>query len=125
MYRQNAARRMTLAIPKDDVDHHDLDHNSGADELVCDSHGAQVTMEADPQMLTAAQRAPAQPDFSERPFTVIWEVTRACDLRCVHCRANAQEWRHPLELSTAEGLRLLEQVRELAARCSSSPAAIR
>lgn len=49
----------------------------------------------------------------DRPFIVIWEVTRACDLACVHCRANAQPHRSPLELSTAEGESLIRQVREL------------
>ena len=29
-------------------------------------------------------------DFNERPFIAIWEVTQACDLACVHCRASAQ-----------------------------------
>ena len=52
-------------------------------------------------------------DLDRAPFTVIWEVTRACDLRCVHCRADAQTWRDPRELSTEEGKRLLDQVREL------------
>jgi radical SAM protein len=52
-------------------------------------------------------------DFSERPFIVIWEVTQACDLVCVHCRASAQTWRHPLELSTDEGRRLIGQVAEM------------
>ncbi len=52
-------------------------------------------------------------DFQRTPFTVIWEVTRACDLRCVHCRADAQTKRDPRELSTAEGQSLLEQVRDL------------
>jgi radical SAM protein len=51
-------------------------------------------------------------DFSEAPFLVIWEVTRACDLACVHCRASADPYRHPLELSTEEGFRLLDTVRE-------------
>jgi MoaA/NifB/PqqE/SkfB family radical SAM enzyme len=37
-----------------------------------------------------------------------WEVTRACDLACRHCRAEAIPWRDPLELSTHEGERLLE-----------------
>lgn len=49
-------------------------------------------------------------DFDLTPLTVIWEVTRACDLRCVHCRAEAQPWRDPYELTTAEGFRLLEEV---------------
>ncbi len=52
-------------------------------------------------------------DFSQTPFTVIWEVTRACDLRCRHCRADAQAWRDPRELTTREGFELLDQVREL------------
>lgn len=50
-------------------------------------------------------------DFARSPFVVIWEVTRACDLACVHCRAEAQVSRHPLELTRDEGLRLLEQIR--------------
>ncbi len=52
-------------------------------------------------------------DFSRRPFIVIWEVTQACDLACVHCRASAQPWRDPLELSTAEGKRLIDEVAAL------------
>jgi MoaA/NifB/PqqE/SkfB family radical SAM enzyme len=28
-------------------------------------------------------------DFNQAPFLVIWEVTRACALACVHCRADA------------------------------------
>ncbi len=51
-------------------------------------------------------------NFDEAPFLVIWEVTQACDLACLHCRASAQELRHPLELSTAEGFRLLAQIKE-------------
>ena len=47
-------------------------------------------------------------DFSERPYIVIWEVTQACDLACVHCRASAQPRRNPLELSTKEGKRLID-----------------
>jgi len=50
--------------------------------------------------------------FDEAPFLVIWEVTRACDLACVHCRASADPARHPLELTTEEGFRLLETIRE-------------
>ncbi|NKE36180.1 radical SAM protein [Natronococcus sp. JC468] len=47
-------------------------------------------------------------DTSERPVVLIWEVTQACDLSCDHCRADAQPDRHPDELTTAEGKRLLE-----------------
>jgi len=49
-------------------------------------------------------------DFNERPFIAIWEVTQACDLACVHCRASAQPDRHPMELSTSEGKALIDQI---------------
>ena len=49
-------------------------------------------------------------DASERPFIVIWEVTRACQLVCTHCRADAIRARNPFELSTEEGCRLLDDL---------------
>jgi radical SAM protein len=52
-------------------------------------------------------------DFDERPFLAIWEVTQACDLACVHCRASAQPDRHPMELTTDEGKRLIDQIATL------------
>jgi MoaA/NifB/PqqE/SkfB family radical SAM enzyme len=52
-------------------------------------------------------------DFSERPFIAIWEVTQACDLACVHCRASAQPNRDPLELTTKEGKDLINQIAAL------------
>ena len=35
-------------------------------------------------------------DLNERPYIVIWEVTRACGLVCTHCRADAVHRRSPL-----------------------------
>jgi len=49
-------------------------------------------------------------NFNERPFIAIWEVTQACDLACVHCRASAQPERHPEELTTAEGKKLIDEI---------------
>lgn len=50
-------------------------------------------------------------DFDARPFLVIWEVTRACALACVHCRADAIARRDPRELTTAEAFALVGQIR--------------
>ncbi len=52
-------------------------------------------------------------DFNQRPFIAIWEVTQACDLACVHCRASAQPDRDPFELSTDEGKNLIDQIAAL------------
>ncbi|MBI2304166.1 MAG: TIGR04053 family radical SAM/SPASM domain-containing protein [Chloroflexi bacterium] len=52
----------------------------------------------------------AQVDFDQTPFIVFWEVTRACALACLHCRATAQPRRHPEELTTQEGFNLIDQL---------------
>ncbi|HSQ14236.1 MAG TPA: TIGR04053 family radical SAM/SPASM domain-containing protein [Candidatus Deferrimicrobium sp.] len=50
-------------------------------------------------------------DFDQRPFTVVWETTRACDLACIHCRAEARAVRDPSELSFAEAQGLIQSVK--------------
>ncbi len=49
--------------------------------------------------------------YSEAPFLIYWEITRACDLACHHCRAEAIAQRSPGELSTSEAMGLLEKMR--------------
>jgi AdoMet-dependent heme synthase len=49
-------------------------------------------------------------DTDQRPFLVIWESTRACQLVCQHCRADSQSEPHPLQLTTVEGKRLLDDI---------------
>ena len=54
-------------------------------------------------------------NFHQSPFLVIWEVTRACALKCLHCRAEAQYHRDPRELTTEEGKALIREIRNLGA----------
>ena len=49
-------------------------------------------------------------DFDQAPFTIAWEVTRACAYACVHCRADAQHRRDPRELSTQEAFVLIDRL---------------
>jgi radical SAM protein len=51
-------------------------------------------------------------DFSQAPFTIAWEVTRACAFACLHCRADAQHQRDPRELTTAEAFRLIDRIKD-------------
>lgn len=51
-------------------------------------------------------------DLDRNPVVIFWEVTRACALKCEHCRAKAQPKRHPLELDTAESLRVMDEFTE-------------
>lgn len=50
-------------------------------------------------------------DFDLAPFTIAWEVTRACAFACRHCRAEAQPRRDPNELATEEAFRLIDEIK--------------
>lgn len=50
-------------------------------------------------------------DFDRAPFTIAWEVTRACAFACVHCRADAQHQRDPRELTTDEARHLIDRIK--------------
>lgn len=51
-------------------------------------------------------------DFDKAPFTIAWEITRACAFACKHCRADAQHSRDPRELTTQEGFQLIDRLAE-------------
>ena len=55
----------------------------------------------------------AKADFDRAPFTIAWEVTRACAFVCRHCRAEAQPRPHPDELTAEEAFDLIDQIKEL------------
>jgi len=48
--------------------------------------------------------------FSRAPMLVYWETTLACGLACQHCRATAMPNPGPNELTTREGIALLDQI---------------
>ena len=52
---------------------------------------------------------------------VFWETTKACPLACVHCRATAQRWPAPGELTTEEAKKIID---ELAAASRPRPVLI-
>jgi radical SAM protein len=49
-------------------------------------------------------------DFAHSPLLVFYETTRACDLMCRHCRADAQRQRDPAELTTLQARRLIAEL---------------
>jgi radical SAM protein len=53
---------------------------------------------------------PRQVNIDRDPVVVFWEITLACALACRHCRALAQPKRSPLELSSRECFRVLEEL---------------
>ncbi|RJP23386.1 MAG: heme b synthase [Candidatus Abyssobacteria bacterium SURF_5] len=41
---------------------------------------------------------------------VAWEITRSCNLACIHCRASAERGPYPNELSTGECKKVLDEI---------------
>jgi len=48
--------------------------------------------------------------FADAPERIYWELTRACDLACRHCRASASCDADPRELGTREIARVLDEL---------------
>jgi heme b synthase len=47
------------------------------------------------------------------PKLIAWELTRTCNLDCIHCRASASQGTYEGELSTEEVFRILEEITEV------------
>ena len=47
-----------------------------------------------------------------KPRLIFWEVTKGCNLRCIHCRASATELSSPKDLSTHAALGIIDQIAE-------------
>ncbi len=55
-------------------------------------------------------------NFDQAPILLFWETTKACHLACRHCRAEAIAAPQPGQLSTEEGMRLIEDLRAFTPR---------
>src|SRR5215470_19191204 len=49
-----------------------------------------------------------------KPRLIFWEVTKGCNLRCIHCRASATELSSPNDLPTKTALGIIDQIAEFA-----------
>jgi AdoMet-dependent heme synthase len=52
----------------------------------------------------------SQQGSGHKPRLIFWEVTKGCNLRCIHCRASATELSSPLDLSTRSALEIIDQI---------------
>ena len=50
------------------------------------------------------------PNPQSKPRLIFWEVTKGCNLRCIHCRASATELSSPTDLPTDRALDIITQV---------------
>src|SRR6202140_1557090 len=48
-----------------------------------------------------------------KPRLIFWELTKGCNLRCIHCRASATELSSPSDLSTVAAKAIINQIAEV------------
>ena len=48
-----------------------------------------------------------------KPRLIFWELTKGCNLRCIHCRATATELSSPTDLSTQAARDIIDQIAEV------------
>jgi radical SAM protein with 4Fe4S-binding SPASM domain len=46
----------------------------------------------------------------QKPRLIFWELTKGCNLRCIHCRASATELSSPSDLSTQAACDIIDQI---------------
>ncbi len=53
-----------------------------------------------------------KPQVFEAPLLIVWNITKQCNLKCLHCYANAGPYKHKDELSLDEKLNVVDQLDE-------------
>jgi radical SAM protein with 4Fe4S-binding SPASM domain len=54
--------------------------------------------------------AMAPQSVTSKPRLIFWELTKGCNLHCIHCRATATDLSSPLDLPTAKAKAIIEQI---------------
>jgi AdoMet-dependent heme synthase len=62
---------------------------------------------------TQAGRGLVAKQLSQKPRLIFWELTKGCNLRCIHCRASATELSSPSDLSTQAARDIIDQIAEV------------
>ncbi len=60
--------------------------------------------------MASAQGNGQHPAGENKPRLIFWEVTKGCNLRCIHCRASATELSSPTDLSTHTAIGIIDQI---------------
>ena len=72
---------------------------------------AEVSPTSKKQKKNAHPTAHSKKSSAPHPLRLVaWELTGACNLKCVHCRASAVEKPLPNEFSTNEAIRLIDEI---------------
>lgn len=64
-------------------------------------------------MASANGNGHAAPSGKNKPRLIFWELTKGCNLRCIHCRATATELSAPSDLSTQSAREIIDQIVEV------------
>ncbi len=66
--------------------------------------------ETESDALRYGEGAGAAKSAAERRPVVVWNTTRSCNLRCIHCYTDSENKKYPGELTTEEGRSLIDDL---------------
>ena len=58
----------------------------------------------------SGDRGSSSQPIQNKPRLIFWELTKGCNLRCIHCRASATELSSPSDLSTEAAKAIIDQI---------------
>ena len=62
---------------------------------------------------------------ADKKPVVVWNMTRRCNLKCIHCYSNSDNINYPDELTTEEGKKLIDDLASFGSPVILFPAASR
>ena len=72
-----------------------------------------TTLESNGHHSTHTSPSHTNPGTQNKPRLIFWELTKGCNLRCIHCRASATELSSPSDLSTETAKAIIDQIAEV------------
>jgi len=82
----------------------------GVTKLLCSTNSISTTLKKGRETSTLPSRL-LQFSSDKRPV-VVWNITNRCNLHCLHCYSSSSNNVSPDELTTEEGLRLIDDLSE-------------
>lgn len=81
-------------------------------KLYCESPSLADGLRYGENTLNSNSSYTTEASASKRKPIVVWNITRKCNLKCLHCYSNSENKHYPGELTTAQGLKLIDELAE-------------
>jgi AdoMet-dependent heme synthase len=108
----NILRLVTCITTRGDCNHRWLGHGSSI-VTTMGNNIPPVHVGKGTYMASSSGNEHAAQANQNKPRLIFWELTKGCNLRCIHCRASATELSSPDDLTTETAKAIMDQIAEV------------